>query len=144
MKKPSIRQKQVAIRRNAEALLGIHYFLIGKTAAASSLMQKLLSYMILPSKRPLVLVFAGPSSHGKTELARKLGYLLSLVLEVVDCTILNHEVELFGLRAPFAKSDRGLPLNSFFARKNKQRCIVFLDEFQKTVEGVHKALLIPI
>jgi hypothetical protein len=58
-KKPSVRHRQVAIRRNAEALLGIHYFLIGQTSAATSLMQKLLSYMLLPSKRPLVLVFAG-------------------------------------------------------------------------------------
>jgi hypothetical protein len=58
-KKPSLRHRQVALRRNAEALLGIHYFLIGQTAAATSLMQKLLNYMLLPSKRPLVLVFAG-------------------------------------------------------------------------------------
>jgi hypothetical protein len=60
-KKPSIRHRQVALRRNAEALLGIHYFLIGLTSAATMLMQKLLSSMLLPSRRPLVLVFAGSS-----------------------------------------------------------------------------------
>jgi hypothetical protein len=59
MKQPSIRRRQVALRRGAEPLLGIHYFLIGQTSAATSLMRKLLNYMLLPSKRPLVLVFAG-------------------------------------------------------------------------------------
>jgi hypothetical protein len=42
--------------------------------------------MVISKKTPLVLVFAGPSGHGKTELARQLGHLLSLELEVVDCT----------------------------------------------------------
>jgi len=59
IKKPSIRQKQVASRRGAENMLGIEYFLIGQASAAASLKTKLLSYMTLPSKRPLVLVFAG-------------------------------------------------------------------------------------
>lgn len=58
-KKPSIRHRQVAIRKKSEALLGIQYFLIGQTTAAAALMRKLLSYMVIPSKRPLVLVFAG-------------------------------------------------------------------------------------
>ncbi|KAF1996576.1 P-loop containing nucleoside triphosphate hydrolase protein [Amniculicola lignicola CBS 123094] len=142
-KKASLRQKQVALRRNAEGLLGIHYFLIGQTMAARWLMQKLLSYMILPSKRPLVLVFAGPSGHGKTELARQLGHLLSLELEVVDCTIYNREMELFGGRAPFVGSERGTPLNNFLARKAGQKCVVFLDEFEKTTDDIHNALLIP-
>ncbi|OCK84463.1 P-loop containing nucleoside triphosphate hydrolase protein [Lepidopterella palustris CBS 459.81] len=141
-KKPSIRHRQVALRRQAEALLGIHYFLIGQTYAATSLMQKLLSFMMLPSKRPLVLVFAGPSGHGKTELARQLGNLLSLELQVVDCTIFNRETELFGPRAPFTGSERGSPLNNFLARKAGEQCVVFLDEFEKTTADIHNALLI--
>lgn len=58
-KKPSIRHRQVAIRKKSEALLGIQYFLIGQTTAAGALMRRLLSYMVIPNKRPLVLVFAG-------------------------------------------------------------------------------------
>lgn len=142
-KKTSIRQKQVALRRNAEGLLGIHYFLIGQTLAAKQLMQKLISYMILPSKRPLVLVFAGPSGHGKTELARQLGHLLSLELQVVDCTVYRKEIELFGGRSPYTGSERGTPLNNFLVRKAGQKCVVFLDEFEKTTDEIHNALLIP-
>ncbi|KAJ2897400.1 hypothetical protein MKZ38_004701 [Zalerion maritima] len=142
-KKPSVRHRQVARRRNAETLLGIPYFLIGQRIAARGLVQKLLSYLTLPHKRPLVLAFAGPSGHGKTELARRLGHLLSLELEVVDCTIVNREMELFGPRRPYSGADRGSPLNNFIARNAGRRCIVFLDEFEKTTAEIHQSLLLP-
>ncbi|KAH6678223.1 P-loop containing nucleoside triphosphate hydrolase protein [Halenospora varia] len=142
-KKPSVRHRQIALRRNAEALLGIPHFLIGQTMAANRLLQKLLSHLVVPSKKPLVLVFAGPSGHGKTELARRLGHLLSLELEVVDCTIVNREMELFGPRHPYVSADRGSPLNNFLARNAGERCIVFLDEFEKTTSDIHQALLLP-
>lgn len=95
------RQKQVAVIKSAEPLLGLAYFLVGQTLATNVLLQKLLTHLANPSKnrkKPLVLVFAGPSGHGKTELARRMGHLLSLELQVVDCTVVNHEMELFGPR----------------------------------------------
>ena len=142
-KKPSIRQIQVAQKRNAEPLLGIANFLIGQTTAAKTLLDKLLSHLTVPSKKPLVLVFAGPSGHGKTELARRLGALLSLELEVVDCTIFNRETELFGPRQPYVGWDKGSRLNNFLANNHGKRCIVFLDEFEKTNSDIHKTLLVP-
>ncbi|KAL8694790.1 MAG: hypothetical protein Q9218_000636 [Villophora microphyllina] len=142
-KKPSIRQTQVAQKRNAEPLLGIANFLIGQTMAAKMLLDKLLSHLTVPSKKPLVLVFAGPSGHGKTELARRLGSLLSLQLEVVDCTIFNREIELFGPRQPYLGWDKGSRLNNFLASNHEKRCIVFLDEFEKTNADIHKTLLLP-
>lgn len=143
LKQPSIRHRFIAHRRNAEALLGIPYFLIGQTVAANRLLQKLLTHLVVVSKRPLVLVFAGPSGHGKTELARRLGHLLSLDLEVVDCTIFSRELELFGPRHPYVGADRGSPLNNFLAENSGERCIVFLDEFEKTTPDIHQALLLP-
>lgn len=142
-KRPSVRHRQIAKLRNAEGLLGIPYFLVGQTSAANILLQKLLSHMMVPSKRPLVLVFAGPSGHGKTELARRLGHLLSLELEVVDCTIFTRGTELFGPRAPYVGSERGSPLNNFLAKHDGERCIVFLDEFEKTTPEIHQTLLLP-
>jgi hypothetical protein len=142
-KKPSQRHVQLAQRRNAEALLGLPNFLIGQSLASNLLLQRLLSHLMVPSKRPLVLVFAGPSGHGKTELARKLGHLLSLELEVVDCTIFNREMELFGPREPYVGSEKGSPLNNFLANNSGKRCIVFLDEFEKTTSDIHKSLLLP-
>ncbi|KAK1067517.1 hypothetical protein LTR74_006378 [Friedmanniomyces endolithicus] len=142
-KKPSRRQYQVAKRTKAEPLLGIANFLIGQTSTAKALMDTLLTHILEPGKKPLVLVFAGPSGHGKTELARHLGHLLSLELEVVDCTIFNREMELFGSRHPYAGAARGTPLNNFLATYNGRRCIVLLDEFEKTSPEIHKALLLP-
>jgi len=142
-KKATRRQHQVAQRMKAEPLLGIANFLIGQTSAAKSLLDTLLAHITEPGKKPLVLVFAGPSGHGKTELARRLGHLLSLELEVVDCTIFNREMELFGARHPYVGAERGTPLNNFLAKHHEERCIVFLDEFEKTSPDIHKALLIP-
>jgi ATP-dependent Clp protease ATP-binding subunit ClpA len=142
-KKPSVRQTQVAQKRNAEPLLGIANFLIGQNMAAKTLLDKLLSHLTVPSKKPLTLVFAGPSGHGKTELARRLGSLLSLELEVVDCTIFNREIELFGPRQPYVGWDKGSRLNNFLANNHEKRCIVFLDEFEKTNGDIHKTLLLP-
>jgi hypothetical protein len=142
-KKPSSRHRQVAKLRNAEALLGISYFLIGQEMATNRLFQKLLNYMMVPTKRPLVMVFAGPSGHGKTELARRLGHLMSLNLEIVDCTIYNREIELFGPRNPYIGAENGSPLNNFLAKNAGKRCIVFLDEFEKTTTDIHQALLVP-
>ncbi|KAI9052990.1 hypothetical protein LZ554_003261 [Drepanopeziza brunnea f. sp. 'monogermtubi'] len=142
-KKPSSRHRQVVKLRNAEALLGIPYFLIGQTIATNRLFQKLLTYMMGQTKRPLVMVFAGPSGHGKTELARRLGHLMSLDLEIVDCTIHNREMDLFGPRDPYVGAEHGSPLNNFLVKNAGKRCIVFLDEFEKTTTNVHQALLVP-
>jgi len=143
VKKPSIRHRQVAAMRNCEEVLGIPYFLIGQTIAADQLLRKLLSYIMIPNKKPLVLVFAGPSGHGKTELARQLGSLLALDLEVVDCTIVNREIELFGGRHPYVNAEKGSPLNNFIASHAGNKCIVFMDEFEKTTKEIHQALLLP-
>lgn len=143
MKKTSVRHRQVAKLKHAEPILGIPYFLIGQTIASDRLLQKLLSHLVIPSNRPLVLAFAGPSGHGKTELARRLGYLLGLDLEVVDCTIVRREIELFGPREPFRGAEKGSSINNFLAKHAGERCIVFLDEFEKTTSDIHQALLLP-
>ncbi|KAI0436711.1 P-loop containing nucleoside triphosphate hydrolase protein [Xylaria telfairii] len=89
------------------------------------------------------MVFAGPSGHGKTEFARRMGHLLNLDLEVVDCTIAKREMELFGQREPYVAAERGSSINNFLSSHSGQRCIVFLDEFEKTTSEIHQALLLP-
>ncbi|KAF2973066.1 hypothetical protein GQX73_g612 [Xylaria multiplex] len=143
IKKASVRHRQVAELKKAKPILGIPYFLVGQTLASSRLLQKLLSHLVIPSKRPLVLAFAGPSGHGKTELARRMGHLLHLDLEVVDCTVVKREIELFGQREPYVAAERGSSINNFLANHYGQRCIVFLDEFEKTTSEIHQALLLP-
>ncbi|RSM04374.1 hypothetical protein CDV31_010076 [Fusarium ambrosium] len=143
LKKPSRRQRQVAQRRKAEGLLRVQYVFVGQSVATEVLTKTLLTHLLMGSERPLVLCFAGPSGHGKTELARQLGHLLSLDLEVVDCTIVNYEMELFGPREPYVGAEKGSPVNNFLAEHSGQRCIVFFDEFEKTTKEIHQALLLP-
>jgi hypothetical protein len=142
-KSPSDRQTQVAVMHNALSLLGIGYFMIGQSSAAKMVIQKILSNMALPRSKPLVMVFAGPSGHGKTELAKRMGELLSLEIECIDCTELRYETDLFGPKKPYIGHEAGSPLNNFLARLAGRRCIVFLDEFEKTTRDVQNALLIP-
>ncbi|RMJ14913.1 hypothetical protein CDV36_005445 [Fusarium kuroshium] len=143
LKKPSARKRQVAQLKKAEGLLGVQYVFVGQSIATEVLTKTLLTHLLMGSERPLVLCFAGPSGHGKTELARQLGHLLSLDLEVVDCTTVSREMELFGPREPYVGSEKGSPLNNFLTEHSGQRCIVFLDEFEKTTREIHQALLLP-
>ena len=142
-KPASARQNQVALAHNATELLGISYFMIGQATAASSVIKKLLAHLALPTSKPLVLVFAGPSGHGKTELAKRLGQLLTLELECVDSTEIKYESDLFGPKQPYLGYQQGSPLNNFLTRMSGKRAIVFLDEFEKTTREVQNACLIP-
>ncbi|KAI0478437.1 P-loop containing nucleoside triphosphate hydrolase protein [Xylariaceae sp. FL0804] len=136
------RQRIVAARKGAEPLLTLHQSIIGQSIAVRLLKSNLLANIALSSEVPLVLIFAGPSGHGKTELARKLGEVLSLESISIDCTTFTREDELFGPRAPYYGSDAGSSLNNFLSRMSGQRSIVFMDEFEKTTEAIHNSLLV--
>ncbi|KAJ4294924.1 hypothetical protein N0V88_005163 [Collariella sp. IMI 366227] len=139
----SAANKKLARVHKASALLGIRYFLVCQTMASRLLTQRFLTYLAMPIKQPLIMFFAGPSGHGKTELARSMGQLLLLDLEAVDCTNLKHETDLFGPFFPFAGADEGSAVNNYLASHNAQRGIVFMDEFEKTKDDVCRALLVP-
>ncbi|TFA98454.1 Chaperone protein ClpB [Trichoderma ghanense] len=143
LKRPSNRRRQVARIENCEGLLDIPYFLVGQGVATELLAQRLLTHLMTDTKQPLVLCFAGPSGHGKTELARQLGHLLTLDLEVVDCTTFTHEIELFGPRRPYHGYEKGSAVNNFLVQHAGRKCIVFLDEFEKTTKEIHQTLLLP-
>ncbi|KAL6886505.1 P-loop containing nucleoside triphosphate hydrolase protein [Trichoderma longibrachiatum] len=143
LKRPSTRRRQVARIKHCEGLLGIPYFLVGQGVATELLTQRLLTHLMMPTRQPLVLCFAGPSGHGKTELARQLGHLLTLDLEVVDCTTFTHEMELFGPRRPYHGYEKGSAVNNFLAQHAGRKCIIFLDEFEKTTKEIHQTLLLP-
>ena len=164
-------QRQVVQMRKSEDLLGLHYFLIGQSTASTILIKTMLRqvpspllsphptpepwrpsadlhiagrYLTMPTKRPMVMMFAGPSGHGKTELARQFGDLLSLPFRAADCTSMKHGSDLFGARAPYRGHEDGSPLNNFLAKHDGQRSVVFLDEVEKAGKDVRQALLIPL
>lgn len=144
MIKPTpVRLRQITRIKDADNLLAVPFFLIGQTMAAQFLIKRLVSVLAKPSKVPLVMIFAGPSGHGKTELARKLGELMSLDMEIVDCSNKKVEWEMFGARNPYDGHEKGSPLNNFLSVNNAQKSVVFLDEFEKTTDDIRKALLLP-
>ncbi|OTB08228.1 hypothetical protein M426DRAFT_317339 [Hypoxylon sp. CI-4A] len=137
------RERALMHRRDAEALLGLHLLIIGQEMGVKLLRRRLLIHLAMPSEKPLVLLFAGPSGHGKTELARKFKDLMALDFLPVDCTMYTHENEMFGPKPPYVGSENGSPLNNFLTRYSGNKCVVFLDEFEKTTTSVWNTLLIP-
>jgi ATP-dependent Clp protease ATP-binding subunit ClpA len=74
----------------------------------------------------------------------QIGSLLGLKTLRVGCTIMRHETDIFGPKVPYIGGERGNTLNNFLAEKNGDRCIVFLDEFEKTMTSVRQVLLLPL
>ena len=58
-------------------------------------------------KKPLVVAFVGPSGHGKTELAIRMGGLLSVKHAVIDCAQLYDRMDLLGASNEYLRSDEG-------------------------------------
>ncbi|KAL8842751.1 MAG: hypothetical protein Q9170_000407 [Blastenia crenularia] len=136
------RQKQVAGTFNLTPLFEIPYQIIGQRLAAKTVQEWLMSHALHHIDVPLVLLFTGPSGHGKTELAKSMGKLLSLPFLKVDCTHLRHETDLFGAQAPYQGWQDGSPLNNYLSEWTGQKAVVFLDEFDKMDQEVYKSLLL--
>ncbi|RYP77670.1 hypothetical protein DL771_001038 [Monosporascus sp. 5C6A] len=115
VKPRSGREKELLGRQGAGEVLGLHQMIVAQSIATRWLKKKLLVF----------------------------GDLMSLELNVVDCTIFKQDNELFGPRAPYSEYEDGSPLNNFLVRKAGSRCIVFMDEFEKTSKDLHNTLLLP-
>ncbi|KAI4169993.1 MAG: hypothetical protein LQ346_008911, partial [Caloplaca aetnensis] len=136
------RHKQVAEAFSLTPLFEIPYQIIGQRLAAKTVQEWLMSHALHHIEMPLVLLFTGPSGHGKTELAKRMGELLSLPLIKIDCTHLRVETDLFGAQAPYQGCQDGSVLNNFLTEWNGQKAVVFLDEFDKMNHVVYKSLLL--
>jgi ABC-type glutathione transport system ATPase component len=136
------RKRQIAEAHGAVALLHVPYCPIGQVLAVSMVTSHVLAHVALGKNQPLVLLFAGPSGHGKTKLARQMGRLLSLKMEVVDCSQMHHEAEMFGPRLGYSGCSEGAPLNNFLAAHSGLQSVVFMDEFDKASDEVREALLL--
>ncbi|KAL8687834.1 MAG: hypothetical protein Q9218_006101 [Villophora microphyllina] len=136
------RQKQVAAAFDLTPLFEIPYQIISQPLAAKLVQEWLTSHALHHVDTPLVLLFTGPSGHGKTELAMRMGQLLSVPFLKIDCTQMTRESDLFGARAPYQGWEAGSQLNSFLSDHSGKKAVVFLDEFEKTTADIHESLLL--
>lgn len=101
----SLRRVQVSKMHEMLPLLELPYHMIGQERATRKVIDKMISHIASSKDKPLVMVFAGLSGHGKTELARQMGKYLSAEHILIDCTEMKHETDLFGPKAPYIDSE---------------------------------------
>ena len=142
IERPMPRKKQVAQAHKTTPLFELPYRMIGQRWATEQVEESIGSHYLFNTAQPLVLLFTGPSGHGKTELASSLGNLLSLPFLAVNCSVLHHSTDLLGAHAPYEGWAQGSPLGNHLAQHVGQRNVVFLDEFDKTTEDVRQSLLL--
>lgn len=140
--RPTPRQLQCAGAWGMLPLFEVPFHIIGQQQSTQRVQNSILSHRLFDSGTPLVFLFTGPSGHGKTELAKRMGNLLSLDMVSIDCTEMRVETDMFGPKAPYTGSAAGTPLNNFLAKWTGQRAVVFLDEFDKTTDAIGNALLL--
>lgn len=135
------RQRELARLLGCPRILHLPFHIVGQDHTLEIVMNKILAYDAMNRRRPLVLAFAGLSGHGKTELATSLGHLLATEMCNIDMSKIQHTMSLFGAAAPYLGSNQGSPLNNYLASHTAERCVVFLDEFDKTNQEVRQSLL---
>lgn len=146
-KQPSKNEKQMQIADHyqMQRLFTIPYHLVGQQHASAKILTALWGQLCttehVNKSRPLIFMFAGPSGHGKTELARNFGAMLNVKFCPIDSTKLRHEWDVFGSSAGFVNHGDGSQLNNFLAENSGQRSVVFMDEFCRSKTAVYNTLL---
>jgi ATP-dependent Clp protease ATP-binding subunit ClpA len=119
------------------------YRIIGQLPVLNNLQEKVLNHIAsnTDSPDPLVMVFAGPPGHSKTELAKQLGDLLRVETKTIVCSQMKSDMELLGSKQGFHRSQEGSILNNHLSQFTSSCSVVFLDEFDKTSLEICGALL---
>ncbi|KAK5740350.1 hypothetical protein LTR17_004613 [Elasticomyces elasticus] len=139
---PSKRTLQVAKAHQMTDFLKVPFQIIGQEPATNLVLQSIFNHVALRTTESLVLAFAGLSGHGKTELANQMvGSLLSVPFLELDCTQMGQIEALLGFPRGYEGWKAHSPFNDFVLQNSGQRCVVFLDEFDKTKMDVDEALL---
>ena len=139
--RPALVMRKIAEEFQISPLLETHYHIVGQRKAVGEVINRVTDHIMHSDNTPLVLLFTGPSGHGKTELAQRMGNLLSLDMLTVDCTEMKEETDMFGAKSPWLGYEKGSPLNNFLWDHAGERCVIFLDEIEKTTKDVRNAML---
>ncbi|THV03952.1 P-loop containing nucleoside triphosphate hydrolase protein, partial [Dendrothele bispora CBS 962.96] len=111
------------------------YRLVGQDRALEQLFRMLSMYSEKISSNPVVVFLCGPSGHGKSLLAHQFGSLLDIPTHTVNMTTLRSADDLWRSYS-ISSSDDSTPctLVEFLANNEGKRCVVVLDEIEKTAD----------
>ncbi|KIL67162.1 hypothetical protein M378DRAFT_185841 [Amanita muscaria Koide BX008] len=144
------RQRTTAmIRRSSfRPITRVRYEIVGQDRVLEHLFKVLSIHTRQLSATPLVVLLSGPSGHGKSMLARKFGSLLEVPTHIVNMTTLRAPHELWQSHSMDPDMDNQTSTTStlakFLTKNEGQRCVVVLDEIEKTAdEKVLWSLLMP-
>ncbi|KAG6817779.1 hypothetical protein H0H87_003187 [Tephrocybe sp. NHM501043] len=143
---PHTRRTSALIHRSFfRPLTRVRYELIGQDRALEQLFKDLSMHSRQLSVTPIVVLLCGPSGHGKSLLARKFGALLDVPTHTVDMTTIHSAQDLwksYSMSPDDPPSTRTLA--EFLCDNEGKRCVVVLDEIEKTHgESPLWALLMP-
>ncbi|KAG6906517.1 hypothetical protein DXG01_013482 [Tephrocybe rancida] len=143
---PHTRRTSALIHRSFfRPLTRVRYELIGQDRALEQLFKDLSMHSRQLSVTPIVVLLCGPSGHGKSLLARKFGTLLDVPTHTVDMTTIHSAQDLwksYSMSPYDPPSTRSLA--EFLCDNEGKRCVVVLDEIEKTHgESPLWALLMP-
>lgn len=139
---PQTRRTSALIHRSVfRPLAKVRYDLVGQDRAIEQLFRAL----SMPSMAPIVVLLCGPSGHGKSLLARKFGSLLDVPTHTVNMTTLRstHDIWRSHSMSPY-ESPSDYTLAEFLITNEGKRCVVVLDEIEKTEDEKYlSSLLMP-
>ncbi|TFK30282.1 hypothetical protein FA15DRAFT_631335 [Coprinopsis marcescibilis] len=145
-KAPQTRRTSALIHRSFfRPLTRVQYYLIGQDRALEELFKLLSIHSRKISVSPLVVMFSGPSGHGKSLLARKFGSLLDVPTHTVNMVTLKSQDDLWeSYSISPAEEPSNCTLSEFLVNNEGKRCVVVLDEIEKVGnEKVLWSLLMP-
>ncbi|KAH9848862.1 P-loop containing nucleoside triphosphate hydrolase protein [Lenzites betulinus] len=139
---PQTRRASALIHRSFfRPLTRVRYDVIGQ----DRVIEQLFRVLSMPSMAPIVFLLCGPSGHGKSLLARKFGSLLDVPTHTVNMTTLQNTGDIWrshSINPHEEPSDRSL--KEFLMDNEGKRCVVVLDEIEKTQdEKILSSLLMP-
>ncbi|KAF9484639.1 hypothetical protein BDN70DRAFT_872152 [Pholiota conissans] len=128
------RRMSVLIHRSFfRPLTRVRYDLIGQDRALEQLFRVLSMHSRELAVSPMVVMLCGPSGHGKSLLARKFGSLLEVPTHTVNMTTLRSTHDLWESHSmsPY-ETPTTCTLAEFLTNNEGKRCVVVLDEIEKT------------
>ena len=138
-------RKRMSLHPNLKLLTQLPFRLIGHHRLAADIVETVgVHWFSRADKSCLVLLFAGDTGTGKTELAEAIGRLTNNTNAAdyitIKCGETSTKAELLGSAGNFFNADRPTALGAFFRSKQGQYGVVILDEFDQLNRDAINAL----